>query len=517
MPIETKLYRVLIASPSDVAEERVIVRKVIDRWNSNHALDSKIALLAMGWETHATPTLDKDGGQAVINRQIVDNCDLLIGIFWTRLGTPTSEAPSGTVEEINRAASQNKRCIVYFASSKRDKPIAFDEEQYERLQEYRQELQKSGLTSTYDSLASFEQQVYNHVVKAMQDIINEGIERRASENKARLTEQAIGLQPEPIQSSNSSSINLKTLADAQSTVKHLLESRFGIQDMEDAREEEISKINNVLSSPDLASHFGSNINAENVSTIVQIIETASIPSLFAISSIGKYGDENLAEWRELISEWIGGLSKRKPESGYTWTIRIKIYPSLLALYVLGISTLRSKKFLYLKEVMEQIIYSSEYNNDLSLLELLNPYNVFYDNVHKYIEPGFTTRHTPVSDHLATFIKDTLYPNEELEKYLEWFDLFEFLFCLKSLQMNGSRYFGAFSYRSQTSRFITKAIQESVLNKSRLGVFISNLFNGNQELEKVAEIYDNIASKASWDFGRFNPLQISKLIKSAKEK
>ncbi len=517
MPIETKLYRVLIASPSDVAEERAIVRKVIDRWNSNNALANKISLLALGWETHATPELDKNGGQAVINRQIVDNCDLLIAIFWFRLGTPTSEALSGTVEEINRAASQSKRCIVYFASEKRGKPQFYDEEQYRKLQQYKQELQKAGLTSTYDTIESFEQQVYDHVVKAMQAIVNEDIERRAAENRARLTEQAIGLQPEPVKSSNSSSINLKTLADAQITIKHLLESRFGIQDMEDAREEEISKINNVLSSPDLASHFGSNINAENVATIVQIIETVSIPSLFAISSVGKYGDENSAEWRELISEWIGGLSKRKTESGYTWTVRIKTYPSLLALYVLGISTLRSKKFLYLKEVMEQIIYSSEYNSDLSLLQILNPYNVFYDNVDKYIEPGFTTRHTPVSDHLATFIKDTLYPNEELDRYLEWFDLFEFLLCLKSLQMDGSRYFGAFSYRSQTSRFITKAVQDSVLNKSRLGVFISNLFNGTQDLERIAEVYDSIASKVSWDFGRFNPLQISKLIKSAKEK
>jgi hypothetical protein len=512
MPIETKLYRVLIASPRDVEEERKIVREEIARWNSMHAESMAIVLLPVGWETDATPDL-RERGQAVINRH-VDNCDLLVGIFWTRIGTPTPEAESGTIEEIERANANGKRCIIYF-SNKPVPPSNIDQQQYYRLQQYKQAI--TGLRDEYKDVSEFREKVFRHITTSILDIVKEDKERRSAENQARITEQAIGLVTQPIRSSTFSSINLKTLADAQSTVKHLLESRFGIQDMEDAREEEISKINNVLSSPDLASYFGSNINAENVSTIVQIIETASIPSLFAISSIGKYGDENLAEWRELISEWIGGLSKRKPESGYTWTIRIKIYPSLLALYVLGISTLRSKKFLYLKEVMEQIIYSSEYNNDLSLLELLNPYNVFYDNVHKYIEPGFTTRHTPVSDHLATFIKDTLYPNEELERYLEWFDLFEFLFCLKSLQMNGSRYFGTFSYRSQTSRFITKAIQESVLNKSRLGVFISNLFNGNQELEKVAEIYDNIASNASWDFGRFNPLQISKLIKSAKEK
>jgi hypothetical protein len=30
----------------------------------------------------------------------VESGDILMGVFWTRLGTPTGKAPSGTVEEI---------------------------------------------------------------------------------------------------------------------------------------------------------------------------------------------------------------------------------------------------------------------------------------------------------------------------------------------------------------------------------------------------------------------------------
>ena len=96
MPIETKLYRVLIASPRDVEDERKIVREEIARWNTMHAESMAIVLLPIGWETDATP----DSGvsaQAAINRQLVDNCDLLIGIFWTRIGTPTLDAASGTI------------------------------------------------------------------------------------------------------------------------------------------------------------------------------------------------------------------------------------------------------------------------------------------------------------------------------------------------------------------------------------------------------------------------------------
>jgi len=343
MPIETKLYRVLIASPSDVSEERRIVREAIDRWNANHALDSKIALLAMGWETHAIPDLI-DRGQAVINRQIVDNCDFLIGIFCTRLGTPTSEELSGTVEEINRARSQGKRCIVYFASDKRVKPTSFDEEQYAQLQQYKQELQKTGLTSAYDSTESFKQQVYDHVVKAMQEITKEDIERKAAENEARITKQAIGLTTQAIQKPQSLGIDFTTLVNAQVTVKHLLESRFGIQDMEDAREKEIAKIKNVLSSPELATHFTGQPNVENVSAIAQIIEEISTPSIFAIASIGKYGDDTSIDWLEIVGDWVERLSIRKLE-GYDWVGYIKTYSGLLTFYSIDFIGNKQKKLL----------------------------------------------------------------------------------------------------------------------------------------------------------------------------
>ena len=512
MPIETKLYRVLIASPRDVEEERKIVREEIARWNTMHAESMAIVLLPIGWETDATP----DSGvsaQAAINRQLVDNCDLLIGIFWTRIGTPTLDAASGTIEEIERASANGKRCIVYFS----DKPVSpsnVDQQQYDRLQQYKQNFK--GLRGEYKDIAEFKDIVHRHITKSIQDIAKEDRERKAADNEATITKQAIGLTTQSIQKPQSLGIDFTTLVNAQVTIKHLLESRFGIQDMEEARDEEIAKIKNVLSSPELAAHFGSNINAENVPAIAQTIETVSIPSLFAISSIGQYGDENASEWIEIVGEWIESLSTPRSESGYTWTINIKQYPGLLAFYVLGISILRSRKISFLKDVIERQIYSLEYGREYNLVSSIHPLRVFTDNAGKFVEPGFTQRYTPVSDHLATFIKDNLYPNEELEKYLEWFDLFEFLVCLKSFQLNGTGHYGSFVYRTDTRRFIFNSIQEAVLIKSRLGIAISKLFGGSQELEKVVQDFDSKVSKIQWDYGRFTLPQISGLIKQAKD-
>src|SRR5215469_2313665 len=92
-------YRVLIASPSDMPEERQIATEGINEWNALHASDEGVVLLPVKWETHAMPETGVRP-QAAINRQLVAECDLLLGMFWSKLGTSTGVAESGTVEEI---------------------------------------------------------------------------------------------------------------------------------------------------------------------------------------------------------------------------------------------------------------------------------------------------------------------------------------------------------------------------------------------------------------------------------
>jgi hypothetical protein len=101
MPFSASVLRVLVASPFDTQDERELLRRVIREWNDDHTEDTGTVLLPVLWETHSVPEM---GGrpQAILNRQLVENCDMLVGAFWTRLGTPTGEQPSGTVEEIRR-------------------------------------------------------------------------------------------------------------------------------------------------------------------------------------------------------------------------------------------------------------------------------------------------------------------------------------------------------------------------------------------------------------------------------
>lgn len=91
---QATVVRVLIASPGDTVNERRVLREVIEDWNSLNG-DQGVFLQTLRWEGDATPELGGNRAQGVINRQLVDSADMLVGVFWTRLGTPTSEAGLG--------------------------------------------------------------------------------------------------------------------------------------------------------------------------------------------------------------------------------------------------------------------------------------------------------------------------------------------------------------------------------------------------------------------------------------
>jgi len=109
--------------------------------------------MPVGWDSHAAPDMG-DRPQAVINKQLLEKCDLLVAVFWTRLGSPTGEAPSGTVEEIKKHLAAGKPAMLYF-SDVPIQPSNVEEAQYNALKEFRAECQNKGLIETCKSLEEF--------------------------------------------------------------------------------------------------------------------------------------------------------------------------------------------------------------------------------------------------------------------------------------------------------------------------------------------------------------------------
>jgi len=167
MPRTAVVLNVLIASPSDVNEERNIVADAVHSWNAAHFPTTGIMLQPVRWETHSFPA-SGDRPQAIINRQIADEGDLLIGIFGTRLGTPTGEAQSGTIEEIERFRKAGKHVALYFSNA--DVPRDADRNQLTALENYQRERQKDTLYATFTTPAELGQLVSQHLPMIVSEV-----------------------------------------------------------------------------------------------------------------------------------------------------------------------------------------------------------------------------------------------------------------------------------------------------------------------------------------------------------
>lgn len=172
----------MIASPGDVARERVIARDVLLEWNAINSSDRNVVLLPVGWDTHSAPSM-YDSAQAVINSQVLERCDLLIGVFWTRLGTPTGEFASGTIEEIERHIACGKPTMIYFSNAP-VVPDSIDQEQYSALSNFRESLKSRGLVSFFDDQSTFRNDLFRHVSQTV--IRDFGIEGGDTELPTRL-------------------------------------------------------------------------------------------------------------------------------------------------------------------------------------------------------------------------------------------------------------------------------------------------------------------------------------------
>jgi hypothetical protein len=165
MPFSATVLNVLIASPSDVPAERDAIAQSLYEWNALNSLATGYVLLPVRWESHSAPTMG-DRPQAIINDQVVRNCDMLIGAFWTRLGSPTGEEESGTVEEIRWFLKNRKPVMLYFSSAQID-PHSINLGQFEKLKAFRTSVRDKGVQETYSSVPDLQQKLSRQLTIVM--------------------------------------------------------------------------------------------------------------------------------------------------------------------------------------------------------------------------------------------------------------------------------------------------------------------------------------------------------------
>jgi hypothetical protein len=122
-------------------------------------------LLPVGWETDVAPEMG-DHPQAIINQRLLQDADFLVGIFWTRLGTPTASYASGAVEEIETHLAAGKPAMLYFSAA----PAALDAldpDQHRALKAFKDACRSRGLCETYLDAADFRRKFSKQLQIAM--------------------------------------------------------------------------------------------------------------------------------------------------------------------------------------------------------------------------------------------------------------------------------------------------------------------------------------------------------------
>ena len=83
MPDDLKRYRVFIASPGGLPEERKAFRDVIQHYNEMDAMERGIVFTPVGWEI----TLGGVGRPQSLINEDVKKCDYFVLLLWDRWGS----------------------------------------------------------------------------------------------------------------------------------------------------------------------------------------------------------------------------------------------------------------------------------------------------------------------------------------------------------------------------------------------------------------------------------------------
>jgi hypothetical protein len=167
------VIRAVVASPGDVTPERNIVERVAAEANRGIAAALGVHLQVVRWEKDAFPSFHPAGPQGAIDPVLdVSNCDVFIGIFWKRFGTPTADAMSGTEHEFAEAYEAwrirgRPQIMLYFNQKPYTPTTAEEIEQWRLVLDFQRRLPSEGLWWKYRGVRDFERLLRGHIAQAL--------------------------------------------------------------------------------------------------------------------------------------------------------------------------------------------------------------------------------------------------------------------------------------------------------------------------------------------------------------
>lgn len=226
MPELISKYRVFLASPSDLEQERAAVSEVISELNITYGNPNNVVLELLKWETNSAPAISPVSVQEIVNSDI-PNYDLFIGLLWMRFGTATKEYGSGTEEEFNIAhkkfLADNKslQILFYFKNASPQSLDSINPEQLSKVMSFKTSLgEKNIMHWDFNALDELQRFLRIHIPSRINELMHNSsitkelkiIEKNIEEIQVEIIEEEFGLldYQEIIQESFSTSTNALT-------------------------------------------------------------------------------------------------------------------------------------------------------------------------------------------------------------------------------------------------------------------------------------------------------------------
>jgi hypothetical protein len=107
--------------------------------------------------------------QEMLNKQLLPTCDMLVGVFRTRIGTTTRNAESGTVDEINEFIKTKRPVLLYFCNvlSPQDES---DEDQTVKLDGFKRSIRDKGVVWEYSTPEDLSKSFFKHLLLKINDL-----------------------------------------------------------------------------------------------------------------------------------------------------------------------------------------------------------------------------------------------------------------------------------------------------------------------------------------------------------
>jgi len=151
---DIKQINLFISCPGDIKDELNSIEVIVKEINKIFGEISDFKIQIVHWNEDTYTDLGEDG-QEIINNQI--DYDILIGILWMRLGTPTKRDKSGTVEEINRAIkNKEKQQLIYFKTATPSNLNIINTSELNDVMLFKKELSEKLLYKEFESVEKFE-------------------------------------------------------------------------------------------------------------------------------------------------------------------------------------------------------------------------------------------------------------------------------------------------------------------------------------------------------------------------